>query len=167
MNCKKMMPLALLFMLSTEVAARSPIEVAHVEAPDVRGINFKRLQPFTSDSLRSSVTEPSAISLQILQNDADVLKKYPKWRVDVIGFTDSEECVGRACVDLSLRRATLVVDWLITHGVSKSQLSQPEGHGDLEPIDDNGTLKGQARNRRVELRNRTYPDGKPFEYPSN
>jgi outer membrane protein OmpA-like peptidoglycan-associated protein len=167
MGCRKMIPLALLFILSTEVAAQSPIAVAHVEAPDVRGINFKRLQPSTNDSLRASVAEPSDASLQILQIDADVLKTYPKWRVEVIGFTDSEECAGRACVDLSLRRATMVVSWLITHGVSKSQLSQPEGHGDAEPIEDNGNSKGRARNRRVELRARTYPDGKPYAYPSN
>jgi OmpA-OmpF porin, OOP family len=138
----------------------------HIEGPDILGINFERLRPIAGDSLYTAVAEPSDDSIKILQMDADVLKEYPRLRVEVVGFTDNEECEGRACMDLSLRRAELVFAWLISHGVPKSQLTGPEGRGASAPIDNNGRPMGRARNRRVELRALTYPDGKPYTYPS-
>jgi OmpA-OmpF porin, OOP family len=167
MECKELIPLILLFALSTPLAAQTSVAVEHTEAPDIRGINFKRLRPLARDSLAAAVDEPSDDSIKILQMDADVLKAYPKLRVDIVGFTDSEECEGHACIDLSLRRAKLVFAWLISHGVPKSQLSGPEGLGDAAPIDDNGRPVGRARNRRAELHALTYPNGKPYTFPSD
>jgi hypothetical protein len=165
MGCKELLPLIFLCAFSAPLTAQMPVTVEHAEGPDIRGINFRRLQPLAQDSLATAVV--TSDSIKILQMDADVLREYPKLRVEIIGFTDSEECSGRACIDLSLRRANLVMAWLISHGVPKSQLSGPIGHGDATPIDDNGRAMGRARNRRVELRALTYLDGKPYTYPSN
>ena len=52
---------------------------------------------------------------------------------------------------LSERRAKTVMDYLIRYGVDASRLTY-RGYGESEPIANNTTIDGRARNRRVELR---------------
>ena len=74
--------------------------------------------------------------------DANVL-------VRVIGHTDSTG--GDAVTDpLSLRRAQTVRDYLDTRGVAADRM-QIEGRGAREPVADNATEAGRAKNRRVEI----------------
>jgi outer membrane protein OmpA-like peptidoglycan-associated protein len=69
--------------------------------------------------------------------------------VRVIGHTDSTG--GDAVNDpLSLRRAQTVRDYLDTRGVPTARM-QIEGRGAREPVADNATEAGRARNRRVEV----------------
>lgn len=78
------------------------------------------------------------------------MNEHPDWRVKIIGHTDS---IGTAAanLDLARRRAERVRQTLISgHGVASARL-RAEGKGETQPIDDNGTLTGRARNRRVEL----------------
>ncbi len=141
--------------------------VALSEDVDIQGINFKTGRPLVGDTLKDVVAEPSNDSLAILRQDADVLKEFPKLRMRIVGFTDNQECNGKACIDLSFRRAKYVRDWFISHGVSSQKLSGPEGLGGAQPIDNNALERGRSRNRRVELQVLTYPNGKPFSYPSD
>ena len=46
--------------------------------------------------------------------------------------------------------AASVVNYLVKKGVAPERL-EAVGHGDTKPIEDNGTKKGQAQNRRVEF----------------
>ncbi len=51
---------------------------------------------------------------------------------------------------LSEKRAYSVYKYLVEHDVDKEMLST-EGKGETQPIDDNNTESGRARNRRVEF----------------
>jgi outer membrane protein OmpA-like peptidoglycan-associated protein len=69
--------------------------------------------------------------------------------IRVVGHTDS---VGTDAYNqgLSERRASSVVEYLLTQGLSPDKLTS-EGKGESEPVADNETDEGRAQNRRVEL----------------
>ncbi|MBQ1761670.1 MAG: OmpA family protein [Aquincola sp.] len=73
----------------------------------------------------------------------------PAMRVRVIGHTDS---TGSDAVNdpLSRERAYSVQQYLTTRGVQGSRIST-EGVGSRQPLADNATADGRARNRRVEI----------------
>lgn len=68
--------------------------------------------------------------------------------VEVVGYTDSQ---GAAAANqaLSLRRAEAVAAILKESGASGS--IRIDGRGAADPVADNGTAEGRARNRRVEI----------------
>ena len=57
---------------------------------------------------------------------------------------------GNDHLTLSTARAQSVADELINNGVRKERLAV-EGRGDQEPVTENHTDEGRARNRRVEI----------------
>jgi len=69
--------------------------------------------------------------------------------VRIIGYTDS---VGSNAYNekLSLRRAESVRNYLTGHGVPADKI-KVEGKGKSDPIADNKTEDGRAKNRRVEV----------------
>jgi outer membrane protein OmpA-like peptidoglycan-associated protein len=85
----------------------------------------------------------------VLQDLATIFDARPGWAITIVGHTDSS---GPAAynLELSLRRADAVRDALVAAGVDEESLSV-EGAGDTEPIADNDTAEGRARNRRIEL----------------
>jgi len=97
---------------------------------------------FNSAQIKSSFYAP-------LNKIAEIMQSYPRTQITIVGHTDS---VGsdQYNLQLSLRRATAVADYLITRGVAKSRLGT-EGHGEMEPIASNDSEEGRARNRRVEI----------------
>jgi len=81
---------------------------------------------------------------------AKAITTHRDWRLEIVGHTDS---IGgeSANLDLSRRRAEATRLALVTtHRVEAARL-RAEGRGEGQPIEDNGTLAGRARNRRVEL----------------
>lgn len=84
-----------------------------------------------------------------LDSLADVLMKYDRTVVHVIGHTDSvgSEAYNQA---LSERRAQAVANYLINRGVPYDRI-RSEGRGELEPRDTNNTEAGRQLNRRVEI----------------
>ena len=52
--------------------------------------------------------------------------------------------------DLSQRRAASIRAWLLAHGIDGARVTA-RGYGETQPIADNGTAAGRARNRRVEF----------------
>ena len=68
--------------------------------------------------------------------------------VEIVGYTDSQ---GAAAANqaLSLRRAEAVAAILKESGASGS--IRTDGRGASDPVADNGTAEGRARNRRVEI----------------
>jgi OOP family OmpA-OmpF porin len=74
------------------------------------------------------------------------------WVIAVIGYADSTGNTARNR-SLSERRAKAVIYYLVTrHKLPTQRLVQPFGYGQLEPVADNRTRGGRARNRRVEIR---------------
>jgi outer membrane protein OmpA-like peptidoglycan-associated protein len=85
----------------------------------------------------------------VLDPFANSLKDDPKSQLTIIGHTDS---TGTPAINnpLSLERAQSVRDYLAARGVAASRISI-EGRGDREPVADNTSDAGRARNRRVEM----------------
>jgi OmpA-OmpF porin, OOP family len=146
------------------VAAISP-GIALCDDIDIRGIDFKAGLPVADSHLTDVVAEPSHDSIAILEQDAAVLREFPKLRVKIVGFTDNQECHEIACAELSRRRAKYVRDWFLSDGIPSQQLDGPEGHGSAEPIDNNATERGRARNRRAEVQILTDLNGKAVSLP--
>jgi outer membrane protein OmpA-like peptidoglycan-associated protein len=81
---------------------------------------------------------------------AAILADFPGFHVQVDGHTDN---VGKpeANLKLSQARAEAVVNYLVEKkGVAAKRLSA-KGWGDSQPIADNKTEKGRAKNRRVDF----------------
>lgn len=80
---------------------------------------------------------------------ANVLVRYPKTDVTVVGHTDS---IGAESYNqtLSERRARSVADYLATRGVDGTRLSSI-GQGETQPRATNATEAGRQLNRRVEI----------------
>ena len=127
-------------------SASTPIQVAsaaRAPEPEARRIVLRGIG-FAFDSARIEAEfEP------VLDVAVDELKANPAIQVQVAGHTDSTgaDDYNQA---LSERRANWVVDYLVSKGIDRSRL-EPAGHGESQPVADNGTNDGRAQNRRVEL----------------
>jgi OmpA-OmpF porin, OOP family len=74
------------------------------------------------------------------------------WVMAVIGYADSTGNTARNR-DLSERRANAVIYYIVSrYKMPLHRLVQPFGYGQLEPVADNKTKAGRAKNRRVEVR---------------
>jgi outer membrane protein OmpA-like peptidoglycan-associated protein len=84
-----------------------------------------------------------------LDSVADTLRQYDQTRIEISGHTDS---TGSADFNqrLSENRANSVKGYLGGRGVARERM-YAVGFGKTQPIADNGTAEGRARNRRVEI----------------
>ena len=85
----------------------------------------------------------------VLDPFANSLRDDPAARIAIIGHTDN---VGSDAVNnpLSVERAQSVRDYLTTRGVSAARV-ETAGRGEREPVADNSSESGRAKNRRVEI----------------
>jgi OmpA-OmpF porin, OOP family len=93
-------------------------------------------------------------SYQSLKDVAQILKNNPTYKIDVDGYTDNTGKEDKNQV-LSEKRAGSVKDYLISNGIDQSRITSA-GHGINDPIDDNKTAAGRAKNRRVEMKLKNY-----------
>ncbi len=94
----------------------------------------------------SDVIDPQYYSE--IKKVADFMSKYEGVQVEVLGHTDDR---GAADYNKSLsdRRAKAVAKVLVDqHGVQQDRVSA-NGYGEEQPIADNATANGRAKNRRV------------------
>jgi outer membrane protein OmpA-like peptidoglycan-associated protein len=100
------------------------------------------LFPFNSTNLMPAGREN-------LTKLAGILQRYPGSSVLVVGHTDN---IGtdQYNMGLSNARAQAAASYLQTAGVTAGRI-RTEGRGESEPIADNATEEGRARNRRVEV----------------
>jgi outer membrane protein OmpA-like peptidoglycan-associated protein len=74
------------------------------------------------------------------------------WVVAVVGYADSTGNSARNR-SLSERRAQAVIRYLVEkYDLPLRRLVQPFGYGSLNPVADNASSEGRAKNRRVELK---------------
>jgi hypothetical protein len=116
----------------------------------IDGVPFNEKMPSRKDNIEASLFDYD-VSVKVLKNDVGAINSslMKGHLIKIVGFTDNQECSGRECETLSLRRAQLIYDWMLANGVPKSRLLPPEGHGSSEPIDNNAISEGRARNRYV------------------
>ena len=85
----------------------------------------------------------------ILDRFATTLNQNPVTTVTIIGHTDT---TGTDAINnpLSVNRAASTRDYLVARGVATSRIAI-DGRGSREPVADNNTAAGRAKNRRVEI----------------
>jgi len=97
-------------------------------------------------------TDKSAI--KAVHNDgldklALVLSKQKDWKLLIEGHTD-DEASEESNLKLSRKRAEEVKKYLVDKGVLESMITA-NGYGEALPIEDNSTVEGKAKNRRIEF----------------
>ncbi|MCX6255544.1 MAG: DUF5004 domain-containing protein [Bacteroidia bacterium] len=80
----------------------------------------------------------------------NIMQDNPQMKIEISGHTDK---TGSEPVNfkLSEARAKTVVDYLVQKGVDQARM-EFKGYGSLQPIADNATAQGRAKNRRVEFK---------------
>ena len=106
----------------------------------------------------SSSTLQAAAKTSLTQFANDVLKVNPDCDVAVQGYSDNDAWKNSTAeqsvqknLDLSQKRAQAVTDYLLSAGVSGNQIRSTTGFGEANPVADNSTAAGKAKNRRVEV----------------
>ncbi len=119
-------------------AAPAPSEPAPAMVLVLEGVNF---------DFDKAVIRPEGYVK--LDQDVAVLKEWGDVDVEVGGHTCS---IGTEAynLDLSLRRAEAVRNYLVSQGISADRLTV-RGYGETRPTASNATPEGRAQNRRVEL----------------
>ncbi|NER11337.1 OmpA family protein [Muriicola jejuensis] len=88
-------------------------------------------------------------SVETLDKLAGIFKEYPKTVILVEGHTDSAGS-DEYNMGLSKLRAESVTNYLVRQGIDASRFTT-KWYGETQPIADNATAEGKAKNRRVEL----------------
>jgi outer membrane protein OmpA-like peptidoglycan-associated protein len=84
-----------------------------------------------------------------LQNLATSLQKNPETNILIIGHTDNSS-IETHNTDLSIKRAEAVKNFIIAAKIDPQRLTT-QGKGASDPLADNTTPEGRAKNRRVEI----------------
>ena len=96
-----------------------------------------------------AVLQPAA--RENLSKLSGILLAYPgPYTLAIGGHTDA---VGSDALNdkLSQARAESVRDYLVGAGIAASHLTSATGYGKHQPVADNATAEGRAKNRRVEI----------------
>lgn len=85
----------------------------------------------------------------ILDRFAGSLRDHTATTISIVGHTDS---TGNDAINdpLSVNRAANTRNYLVAHGVASNRIGI-SGQGSRQPIADNGSETGRAKNRRVEI----------------
>ena len=119
--------------------------VAVIQTPD----NQLKLNVPSDVSFDSGRADIKPNMRSILDQFANGLASQPNTEVRIIGHTDS---VGSDVMNnqLSMDRAQATRQYLASRGVDQRRIAVA-GRGEHEPVADNGSDAGRARNRRVEI----------------
>ncbi|MBI5430830.1 MAG: OmpA family protein [Nitrosomonadales bacterium] len=99
------------------------------------------------DSGKAKLKKSASQQLDII---VDFARNRPEAKLDVIGYTDITGSEKKN-MQLSLDRAVSVKKYLIDKGVAAERINT-QGLGPANPVADNATKEGRAKNRRVEIR---------------
>lgn len=95
----------------------------------------------------SEITESSYKDIESIYN---LLIQAENTKINVIGFTDNVGNPDNNLI-LSKSRAQSVVNYLISKGINKQRFQLIDGKGQENPVADNSTSTGKAKNRRTEI----------------
>jgi outer membrane protein OmpA-like peptidoglycan-associated protein/tetratricopeptide (TPR) repeat protein len=105
-----------------------------------------KLENIYFETNSANIEKIGKLSLDIF---VEFLQVNPMLKIVIYGHTDN---VGndRSNMNLSIRRAQAVQDYLLTNGISLSRINF-KGFGETRPVESNLTRKGRAANRRTEF----------------
>lgn len=134
-------------------AAKAAAQVQNATVETITDANNLTAVKVTFDSgllFATNKYDLNAAAKSNLAEFAKVLKDFNDADVLIYGHTDS---TGSDAINnpLSVNRANAVANYLRSLGVSNTQIKGVEGFGSKEPVADNSTVAGRAKNRRVEV----------------
>lgn len=121
-----------------EVTANAILKELNETGKAILYINF--------DSGKSTIKKES---MPVIDQIIEMMNQAPGIQISIEGHTDSDGS-NESNLKLSEARAKAVVDAIVKGGINKSRLTSA-GFGEENPIADNSTDEGKAKNRRVEL----------------
>jgi len=127
------------------------VQNAQVESvTDANGLQAVKLTFDSGILFATNKADLNANSKSALNQCATLLKNNTDCDIAIFGHTDN---TGTDAVNnpLSVKRANSVYNYLLSQGVSASQIRTVEGQGSTNPVADNSTAAGRQQNRRVEL----------------
>lgn len=137
---------------------REETALKQVLAPQ-REARTAEIEKVGQDTLRVAIDEAEAFEggsasiraafLPTLDQIADVLEKYPRSRVTVVGSTDAARA-DETNPRLPLERAEAVKNALATYGIDPARV-RAEGRGEPRPVADDAAAAGRAENGRLEI----------------
>jgi OOP family OmpA-OmpF porin len=98
--------------------------------------------------IKSDVITDTGIAL--LDEILEILTLEPEIKIEIAGHADSQGGAASNMI-LSQARADAVLVYLIAHDEAPDRFTAI-GYGETQPIADNATEEGRARNRRIEFR---------------
>lgn len=98
------------------------------------------------DTNKYNINSASQITLNKL---IGVFKEYPDTNILVVGHTDSQGAEDYN-MTLSKNRANAVTNYLSKNGITQERLTT-NWFGETQPVHDNATTEGRAKNRRVNV----------------
>ncbi|MEW2739599.1 OmpA family protein [Providencia sp. PROV130] len=121
-----------------------PAPIIVQNAPEMVSLDSLSLFDVGQSSLKVGATK-------VLVNALLNIKAKPGWLIVVSGYTDN---TGNPALNqtLSLKRAESVRDWMIKTSDISPACFAVRGDGQNNPVADNQTAEGRAKNRRVEIR---------------
>ncbi|RZM09937.1 MAG: OmpA family protein, partial [Pedobacter sp.] len=125
------------------IANKGCPEITKEEEQKITEIASKIFFENNSDKLKTA-------SLNQLDELTAILQKYETANLTIEGYTDSNGS-DEFNLKLSERRTQSVKTYLVKQGIPESRLTST-GMGEANPVADNKTAAGRARNRRVELK---------------
>ncbi len=93
--------------------------------------------------------ELTPVGRTLLDEILVALRQFPEVPVEIAGHADASG-TPEFNLDLSERRANAVLDYLVANGEAPERYVVV-GYGETQPIADNDTAEGRARNRRIEF----------------
>ena len=139
------------FEVSTRIQVDLPTALEALELPAApcaaRLAELMGDQPILFETGARRIAEGSLATIDLV---AAQLARCPAVSFEIGGHTDAQ---GAADMNerLSKARAEAVLDALVEGGIPRDRLAA-KGYGETQPIADNGTFEGRARNRRIEFR---------------
>jgi outer membrane protein OmpA-like peptidoglycan-associated protein len=130
-------------------AAPNPNDISGVQielTPKEKEIVMKAYEGLKFETGKAAIKPSSFPHLDLL---ATLMIEKPAYKLNLHGYTDN---VGKAETNLTLskNRANAVKDYLVKKGIDASRITA-EGFGMENPIGDNKTADGRAKNRRVDF----------------
>jgi OmpA-OmpF porin, OOP family len=135
------------------------IDVAGIESnqgcPEIKDDIIKKVE-FAAKNIffETGKSTLKAVSFKNLNEIAKILAENASLQLDVEGHTDNTGNTEKNQI-LSDSRAKAVVAYLIKKGVAEERMTSV-GFGQDQPVADNATAAGRAKNRRVELKLRSF-----------
>jgi OOP family OmpA-OmpF porin len=127
-----------------------PGTIANKGCPEIKKEDKQKLE-FAMQAVQFELGKTTLLSssFSILNDIADIMKRYPDYKLTISGHTDPSGKI-ETNRKLSTNRAKACYTYLVSKGISTGRMEYI-GYGPDKPRFDNTTEEGRVKNRRVEF----------------